>query len=123
MKEMMTLNTENKFLVERIYQIGSIAKNEEKSRHRVKHKPQGRSLWKCLNTLHEGGVPRREVRIQHQVKLQHRAHIEREYTDTYVPPQIEMITPKEVIIKEDPSNYIVGVRVDFQDIFTGGLQE
>eukprot|EP01018_Ginkgo_biloba_P030755 Gb_10964 [translate_table: standard] len=62
-EEMMKLRTDNKSLMVRMDRIKSIAKNEAKARHRVKHKPQGRSLWKCLNTPYEGNVLEREVRI------------------------------------------------------------
>eukprot|EP01018_Ginkgo_biloba_P018645 Gb_01313 [translate_table: standard] len=36
------------------------------------------------------------------MRRQHQGLKETEYTDTYVPPQIELITPKGVLVKEDP---------------------
>eukprot|EP01018_Ginkgo_biloba_P026929 Gb_14330 [translate_table: standard] len=69
-EEIMRLRTKNKSLAERMDRIGSIAMNESKARHRAKHKPQGWSLWKCLNTPHEGGVLEREVRLQHQTHME-----------------------------------------------------
>eukprot|EP01018_Ginkgo_biloba_P034414 Gb_14429 [translate_table: standard] len=62
-EKMMRLRTENKSLVEKMDWIGSIMKYDGKARRRVKHKPQGRSLWKCLNTPLAGGVPEKEARI------------------------------------------------------------
>eukprot|EP01018_Ginkgo_biloba_P019972 Gb_36272 [translate_table: standard] len=94
-KEIMRLRTENKSLMERMDRIKSIANDEPKVRCKAKYKPQGWSLWKSWNAPYHGKVPEIEMRRQHQEQR------EREYTDTYVSPQIELITPEGVLINED----------------------
>eukprot|EP01018_Ginkgo_biloba_P006598 Gb_30171 [translate_table: standard] len=93
--------------------IGSIAKDEPKARRKPKYKPQGISFWKSWNAPYHGQVREAEVRQKHQGQRK------REYTDTYVTPQIEVITPKGVLVKEDP---LTNAQVSQEDGTGGWLQ-
>eukprot|EP01018_Ginkgo_biloba_P035174 Gb_35157 [translate_table: standard] len=116
---MMCLRAENKSLMEKMDWIESIVKNNRKARQRMIHKPQGKSLWKCLNTTLAGNVPKKEVRIQQKVRLQQEAHVEREYTDSYTLPQIDVTTQDGVLIKVDLVN---GAQVSQEDATREWLQ-
>eukprot|EP01018_Ginkgo_biloba_P023890 Gb_35457 [translate_table: standard] len=48
-------------------------------------------------------MARKEPHARQKPK-QHRDQLEREFTGTYIPPQIEVITPEGVLVKVDPLN-------------------
>eukprot|EP01018_Ginkgo_biloba_P011306 Gb_11420 [translate_table: standard] len=88
-EEIMKLRTKNKSLKGRMDRIESIAKKEPKAMHKPKYKPQGINFWKSWNAPYHGRVPKaKEMRRLHQGQK------ESEYMDTYIPPQIEVITPE-----------------------------
>eukprot|EP01018_Ginkgo_biloba_P013245 Gb_06521 [translate_table: standard] len=98
-KEISRLRTENKSLKNRMVSIESMARKEPHVRQKPKYKPQGISAWKGWNRPYYGRVPKVE-----EIKRQRRDQLEREFTGIYIPPQIEVITPKGVLVKVDPLN-------------------
>eukprot|EP01018_Ginkgo_biloba_P033108 Gb_18836 [translate_table: standard] len=113
-QEISRLRTENKSLKNRMVSIESIARKEPNANQKSKYKPQGISSWKSWNGPYYGRVPKAE-----EIRRQHQDQKEREYTDTYVPPHIEVITLEGVLVKVDP---LTDAQVSQEDGARGWLQ-
>eukprot|EP01018_Ginkgo_biloba_P026889 Gb_19632 [translate_table: standard] len=113
-QEISRLRTENKSLKNRMVSIESIVRKEPNVDKKPKHKPQGISFWKSWNAPYHGQGP--EVG---GMRRKHQSQKEREYTDTYIPPQIEVITPEGALVKVDP---LTNAQVSQEDGVGGWLQ-